>query len=312
MELLENERWYSQPVYQKEGTLIELRALLPTFKFSNFGEGENRNDSLRVVERQPIGDDSRRIPVATVSNRYALVQHCEIFDSLQQGIAEAGLDKDLKSTLRLSQYGERMFLTVEVPESDFDPGDSYKIRLNINCINSVDKSCALEINMSWLRLLCTNGMVANQNKRLRKIHNIDWMNKKKIADYLKGSFESALTDVSLYKEWINNKILFSSIKNWLEKDLTKKWGDTNAIRVYHILNAGYDVKLADRDKDGKILDRRVSYDVKVPGSTLPFNNIYQVNQALSWIASRQKSIEERQQKIYEIPDLIKTLLYYSS
>ena len=47
----------------------------------------------------------------------------------------------------LSAYGERMHLEVRIPSFDFNPGDGHDMTLMVTCINSVDKSCALEITM---------------------------------------------------------------------------------------------------------------------------------------------------------------------
>ena len=159
------EKWFSLPVKTHKGRLEELEEYLPEFSIFPFGE----NEYLSYIERLPIGKDDRVIPVATVSNKYALIQHKDVFKFLQEGLDYAGLNtKQLTAKLKLTIYGERMHLIVNIPNYDFDPGDGEKIIMNVDCFNSVDKSCALQIGISWTRLVCTNGMMEEKKSSIRK------------------------------------------------------------------------------------------------------------------------------------------------
>lgn len=230
-----NEKWYSLPVMTYNGRLEELIKYLPEFRIHPFWG----NEYLNVVARQPIGEDNQTIPVATVSKKYALIQHTDVIKSLKEGLDYAGLNTEqLTAKLKLSIYGERMHLIVKIPNYDFDPGDGNEIVMNVDCFNSVDKSCALQIGISWTRLVCTNGMMEEKKSSIRKIHNVDWMNKKNISDFLKKKFESAPGIYSAYKEWMNTKIEISEVEEWIEKELLEKWKSVNSLRALNIMKTG--------------------------------------------------------------------------
>ena len=47
----------------------------------------------------------------------------------------------VKAQLTISEYGERMGLSVFLPEEyDFDPGDGHPMALRLECVNSVEGS----------------------------------------------------------------------------------------------------------------------------------------------------------------------------
>lgn len=306
-----NTRWNNQPVKEYRGDLTDVLGLLPEFKSKSFGEGKNANPNLRQIVRLPIGKDNRIIPVAVVSNRYALIQHRQIVENFQYAIQEAGFNiSSLTARLLISEFGERIYLSVEMPNFDFNPGDDYDISMNLNCINSVDKSCALEISTSWERLVCSNGLIINESDSLRKIHNIDWMKKKKIKEYLKEVLKRTEGEVCVIRDWKNKKINQDKFKKWTDKFLKEKWGPGKAARVHHIAFYGYDGKLCDNQSESPVYLRNFKEESEVPGQLPPIRNLFQLSQALSWVAGTEKSFEERRGKQRQIPNFIDKYISY--
>ena len=62
--------------------------------------------------------------VGIVSKRYAMVQHGEIAQALLDGVAAIGNGpiqaKDISCACALSDYGERMLITISVPGIEFE------------------------------------------------------------------------------------------------------------------------------------------------------------------------------------------------
>ena len=110
----------------------------------------------------------------------------------------------------------------------------------IHCLNSVDTSTMLEIGVSWLRLVCANGMMFGlQDSRLRRRH-VQSLDPEDIAAYLKGQLDHLPQEKSLHAEWLNTGVEASSLIGWLERDVAKEWGPHAAARVWNIINVGYD------------------------------------------------------------------------
>ena len=309
MYLKKDLKWQGQEVYKISGNLEEVLAVLPEFETENFGIGENINPNLLKVIRKETKSDPRRIPVAVVSKRYALIQHKEIVRNLQEAIFKAGFNVvDLNASLYLSQFGERMFLTVSIPGFDFHPGDGHTIGFQMECQNSVDKSCSLKIRTNWLRLECTNGLVVRKEDVLKKVHNVDFISSRKINDYLSKKLAEAPGEATIIRKWEKIPVNTSDFRNWIEKSIRKSWGVNRAARVYFIATTGYDGELGDGRHKEKIHNRVFNYEEYVPGSTKPLQNLFQVNQALSWVASRERNLEDRLEKLEEIPGLMQKLI----
>ncbi len=52
---------------------------------------------------------------------------------------------------------------------------------------------------------------------------------------------------------------------------------------------------------------QVAWDEVVPGANAPVENLYHAAQALSWVASRKRDLDERDRRIEAIPGLVEKL-----
>jgi hypothetical protein len=77
--------------------------------------------------------------------------------------------------------------------------------------------------------------------------------------------------------------------------------------VYHICTSGFDVDIADPFVANDATDKLVRQVQQVPGAPVPAKNLYDVSQALSWVASRRNNTEEKVEWQSAIPGLIERL-----
>ncbi|MFC1882791.1 hypothetical protein ACFL2S_15035, partial [Thermodesulfobacteriota bacterium] len=155
-----------------------------------------------------------------------------------------------------------------------------------------------------------NGMwVADGEDRLRKIHNIDWMNRRNISEFL----IERISNVSGFENFISGlieyEITIDEIENWADDVLLKKWGKHAAARVCHIASAGYDGRVGRAPKGTPPHEYFVSSDIEVPGACAPINNLYHLSQALSWVANKRSSIEDSDSFLQNIPSLLTPLMH---
>lgn len=320
-------KWHSREVLEGSGQISELREEIPYFRRSPFRiEDGGVNKNLDLIVREPLkksqgyllpsSDDEVQIPVATVSKRYELVQHHNLLEVLETALKNIDFDPEsLKAELILTEYGERMRVSFTLPNYDFDPGDGYPIVLKVNAFNSVDRTTALSINLSWYRLVCSNGMMfGTRSARFRRIH-LQSRKPEDIKKFLKKQLPLAAEVQNLYKQWYKEQVFIEAkpsavqIEHWIDQTVGKKWGVHTAARAYHIAKTGYDGEITDRfTKDVKPHEHQVQSTNRVPGSFAPVRNAYDISQVLSWIASRRVTIEDQLDWMKDIPYLMRALL----
>ena len=320
-------KWHSREVLEGSGQIRELRQEIPYFRRIPFRiEDGGVNKNLDLIVREPLkksqgyllpsNNDEVQIPVATVSKQYELVQHHDVLKVLETALKNIDFDPErLKAELTLTEYGERMRVSFTLPDYEFDPGDGYPIVLKVNALNSVDKTTALSISLSWYRLVCSNGMMfGTAHARFRKIH-LQSRKPEDINKFLEKQLARASKVQSLYKQWYEKKVFIEAkpssiqIEHWIDKTIEKRWGVHAAARVYHIAKTGYDGELVNPFAKGvKPHEHKVQSTNRVPGSFAPVRNAYDISQVLSWLASRRGTIEDQLDRMMDIPDLMRALL----
>jgi hypothetical protein len=141
-------KWHASPTKVYKGEFGAIRLLVPEFERRSFGLRQpcnpysRLNERLDMIVRKPFGGDQDFVPVGIVSKEYVLVPHSAVFDTVRKALKGVGKDPDsAKTKLVISEYGERMELSVYLPEEySFEPGDGYPLVLRLECFNSVDGS----------------------------------------------------------------------------------------------------------------------------------------------------------------------------
>ena len=298
-------KWMGQRVtHKKDLSLEDVSKHLPSFDREPF----QPNDYLDIIIRKPFGNDDRRIPVAAVSKRYALIQHHEFLDWLKDGVKCVGLEpEELPTEFWMTDYGERLRLRFKVSSKSFDSGDGHLMFLTAECFNSVDRSIAFEIRMVWLRLVCLNGLIVQERSGLRKIHDAVWMNRADPATFLADQLAHVDQRFKPFEDWIAHRVTLDRINAWADEFVAKTWTVEAAARTCYIARTGHDgMVLRPRGKVGPH-ERLVTSEIEVPGAAVPAQNLFDLAQDLSWIASRRKSIEEQVDWVRSIPTLIDQL-----
>ena len=303
-------------------------------------EGVNPNLDMIVRDRlEPHSGgllpttDQVQMPVATVSKKYQLVQHRRVINALANALEKNEFDLDnLMAELCLTEFGERMWFSLTLPAYSFDPpanmlfepADAYPLNLTVNALNSVDKTTALEINLCWYRLVCGNGMVYGDNIKFKEIHRTDSLNPGAIEKFVERQLRQYEAQQLLLMKWHDAEVTIldlsetkpssGQIEQWLERSVSKKWGIHAAARAYHIAKTRCDGKFVNSEKNTKkkIKFSDLKLDSKtvksVPGAFAPVRNAYDISQVLSWLASRQSTVQQQLKWMADIPKLMRSLL----
>ena len=326
MALKRNDRlkWNSRSILEGNGQIGDLRQEIPQFAEAPFSvEDRGENKYLRLIVREPLKEgqgflfpsnnqEELQIPVATVSKRYKLVQHRHIVMSLEMALKRVGLNPErLEVGLTLTEYGECMQISFFMPNDSpyaFNLGNEDHV-LQVNALNSVDKTTKLEINLTWYSLNSQTGMLARRDARLKKIH---LKSSKSLESVIKGFLEEQLAqaseDIQRFREWYQIKVSFeqlshakpspSQIEHWIKRFVARRWGEHSAKRVYRIAREGMDLPNPHESQ----------YTNPVLSSFAPVRNAYDISQVLSWIASQEGTIQNQHARRMDIPDLMEALI----
>lgn len=293
----ETVRWRARDAGYIKGTWEQIRPHIPEFATEEFqcnAKGP-ANPYVRTVVRLPRSRVEHSIPVGIVSNSYTLAQHYEIGEKCLSGIAEVGIPIDeLQCELGLTELGEWMNLRIYFPDKyDFNPGDDNPLALRLECFNSVDGSSRLVILLGWLRFVCANGLIIGETKvELRDIHNKN-MDLANIPDIIAAGLRVVQQDRAQLTRWHRTPVDLENIAKWADKHVTKAWGKKAGCRVFHICESGKDVKLTDPFASGEATEKPVEYTQPVPGASALASNLYDVSQALSFVATGRTNPEQR-------------------
>ena len=307
----ESSRWRARDVTYVAGKWKFLARLIPRFSTEDFKAhpDDPSNPYMRTVVRQPVTATERPIPVGVVSNSYCLAQHADVVEKCFEGLRAQKLDPEtLKCEVGLSPLGEWMNFRAYFPNHlSHNPQDGNPLALRLECFNSVDGSSRLVILLGWLRFVCSNGLVIGETKaELRDIHD-SRLDLEAIPDIIGRGMAKVKSDVSRLSGWEDTTLDPINFRIWIDDKLASAWGKKAACRILHICEDGTDVEITDPFVPGKPSKKATKPIMEVPGSPRPSRNLYDVSQALSWVATRRANAEERIEWQGQIPGLVETI-----
>lgn len=295
-----------QQTYQ--GSLGALLALLPQFACVPFMVDRYENPNTDLIVRLPLHRNEPTVPIVMVSKSYVLVQHQEAIQAVSEALSQNSIDPSgLSGRLALSELGERMHLRLLLPQVWEIPREDH-LRVQVHCINSVDRSMALQVRLGWYRLVCANGLLFSESASLRRVHVTDnW--RSNLADMLDTQMRRIAEEQSILQDWFSTRVRMTTFLRWADEIVTARWGVQIAARVCHIARTGYDG--VPRRVQEKIPASRYevqSDDQPVPGLEPPARTAFDASQILSWVAENAKDIQAHVGQMGDIHDLISQLI----
>jgi hypothetical protein len=307
----ETVRWRARDASFLAGNWDALSKHIPRFVVEDFKATADgpANPHIRSVVRLPLSVTEQRIPVGVVSNTYQLVQHAEVIAACLRALTAHDVDTSkLRCEVGLTSLGEWMNFRIYFPEKfSFGATDKNKLTLRLECFNSVDGSSRLVVQLSWFRLICSNGMTVKETTAvLSDIHNQN-LDLNVIPEIIARGLTKVQTDKERLRLWERSPVESIKFEDWIDGHLAERWGKKAACRTLHIGRTGADVELLDPFEGGKPTEKSVRPLRAVPGAPKSAKNLYDVCQALSWIATQRNSADERLDWQGHIPAFIENL-----
>lgn len=308
----EKSQWKSREIEFLSGPLPALMKRVPTFEFAPFqiAPDEPENPHYQSVVRLPLGAAERRVPVALVSKTYALVQHHELIECVARALEMNGIAKEsVRFELGLTALGELMVFRAYLESLPaFEGKDGENMALRLECINSVDGSYRLVVLLGWFRFICLNGLVIGKSLTEIRLTHSRRIELQAIAAALQSGLVAAETDRkrlgNLEEECCSRFADF--FEGWVNTTIAEKWNKTAATKVFHAL-LGQDVEIDDAFSPASPSQKPVRVIGPVPGSKEAPESMYDVAQALAFVASRRTIFEDRVSWQAQIPDLLDSL-----
>jgi hypothetical protein len=304
--------WLGSPVGSVESSLDAVREWLPVFDRRPFamhrrgGVPAPANPRYDAIVRR---DGYSEMPVGIVSKQYTLVQHTDVLDTVVQELRGVDIEAEaVKARLELTEYGERMALHCFLPRHYYDSGDGHPMELRLTCFNSVEGSLRLCAFLGWFRFVCSNGLIVGQGRvQLRQAHHRG-LDLGRIGPILRSGLEDVTREKRQFSVWQAAQVRRETLAAWVDGPLCERSGALAAARAYHIALTGHDAdRFLDRWKQRKPTERRVACGPFVPGAVRA-SNVYDVSQALAWLAKERGEFSQQVQRMEQIPSLLRELL----
>jgi hypothetical protein len=296
-------KWLQSPVSFYKGNLSEMLSHIPEFERRSLGltqknGGHSRlNGRLDMIVRRPTPFDQNYIPIGVVSKGYTLVPHTQVVQVVQEALAGIGLSpKKAQANLEITEYGERMALSVFLPEQyQFDPGDGHPMALRLECHNSVDGTTRFKAFMGWFRFICSNGLIIGVTQFDVRRRHVGEMALSDVGKALAEGLKASGTEKENFTKWRQSKVSFEQVKTWVDSDLRKGWGFKAAARAWNIAKTGFDADISGPYKDNTPTTIPVKEAAYVPGARPQAENLYDMSQILAWLARDRRDLEEQLQ-----------------
>ncbi|OQX20059.1 MAG: hypothetical protein BWK76_02565 [Desulfobulbaceae bacterium A2] len=312
----EQGKWFNSPVTFHEGTLKDIASHVPDFERRPFalrqpgGEQSFLNQRLDTIIRKPFKEDQHYIPVGVVSKEYSLVPHAEVISVTSKALDEAKISpEEVKAELKITEYGERMALSLYLPKRfNFDPGDSKPMAMRLECFNSVDGSTRFRALMGWFRFVCSNGMVIGVTQSDVRRRHVGDLGLDDVAKVLASGIKESESEKGNFERWRKKAISINALSPWINKELKAQWGFKAAARIFHICRTGHDAEITGPYNKNTPTSIPFQLTRKVPGTPERCRNLYDVSQALAWLAKERRDVQEQLAWREGIRELISPLL----
>jgi hypothetical protein len=304
-------RWRGRNVSSQSGYWSELRQEVPEFDLWPFTAdgGASANPHLVSVVRLPLRREDQPIPVGVVSPNYGLVQHRALGDLCVDTLRRLNLFYDrLRCEVELTELGEWMALRFYLGDDfSLSPPDGHPLDLRLELFNSVDGSSRLLLVMSWFRLVCSNGLTVRDTlTQIADIHDSK-LDLSRLDDAIVMGIDLANADREKLSYWFGAGVREEEIAAWVDGPVAAVWGKKAAARCLYICQTGSDGEILNPFAGGMPSERTLRSTRVVPGAARPATSLYDVSQALSWIATNRSNVEERLAWQTDIPKLVAEL-----
>ena len=181
----------------------------------------------------------------------------------------------------------------KIPKYSFEIRKNDIMAMYLEFINSVDGSLRLSLRVSWLRLVCTNGLTVREVLwDFSRLH-VGAEILKEFEDHLPAALQSVVGYKTLFERWSRTMISDQAYEEWIESTVRNTWGLKAAVRAYHIGRRGVDVQIEKMLRGVSVKAIPVKDKRAVIGALTGSLNIFAISQVLTWLAGDRGEFQEQ-------------------
>ena len=296
-------KWSSLPTSFYRGSITDIRRHIPRVRHLRIARWpQDMVVALTGAEQPPV-------PLALVSKRYVFVDHRAVVDAVVDALRNADIDPDaVHAELCTTAHGERMAISVTLPdEYSFDPGDGHTIALRFECLNSVDGSTGFRALLGWYRHVCANGLIVGITQHDLRARHYGAFEVKDVGAVLRTGLAQADTERVQLQDWRRRRVDPARVAAWVNGPLWRTWGFKAAARAWHVIETGGDAEIAGTFRGVTPTTIATTAANAVPGAPATSRNLFDVSQALAWVARQRRDVVEQITWREQIPDLLEQL-----
>ena len=252
----------------RRGSLGELRQHVPgKFSLVPFQHGDKVNCLYQTV----VSDQG--LPLAIVTGSYALLNHCDLVDSLAHALEELGLDAtEYPAELYIGDDGAKFGFRLALADFSYDPGDGYPVSGLVEIVNSADRSLPFGLSMGHLRLVCSNGLkILESTFTLAELHLKGRLNQAMVDEAIAHGLELLPRKATAFRT-LHRTGIPEGFTARLLSSIGGAWGVAAAKELERAFEGGTYRK------------------VKIPGISTPVETLWQSYNVLVWVAARSRDL----------------------
>jgi hypothetical protein len=287
------------------GPLAEALEIVPEFaRFAPDYYPFGPNPNLDLVVRRVGPASPAPVPVALVSKTYRIIQHREVLQAACDFLGQIPDVTVTDVTLHATENWERILFEVMVGGAQALNPDGHAVGLRLVCRNSVDGSCAVRSHLGWFRFVCSNGLIVGVTLGKTRLAHKPGAAVRSLFDPLEESFALVNGERKTLAKWTAARVAPSELRAWVNGPVAEQWNSLAAARVWHITRTGRDARFVPPFRKAVPSEKKVELLHAVPGAPSRSATVYDVAQALSYVASHRRDVEEAEAFQREIGPLL--------
>ena len=164
----------------------------------------------------------------------------------------------------------------------------------------------------WLRFVCSNGLILGTALMHMKQQHRQQLEIEELGGLLREALGCVDQDLNTIANWRSTVVEHDVLIDWIDEAVREKWGLKGAIRVLAISQTGWDAEPKGDLKNKRPSEVGIERTNEVPGINPPVENLFDVSQALTWVAGQRTDLQEGLEWRSQVPGLIEDLLKRSS
>lgn len=288
--------WGSLPMTERYSGAIEgAPSFLPEFdKVAPEAFNLGKNANLDLVVRRPGAQiaDPAPVPVGMVSKSYRIIQHQEVLRAALSFTQQVPDSQARNVKIHATENCERIVFELMFGSAYAMSPDGHDVGLRLVFRNSVDGTSAVRSHLGWFRLVCSNGMVVGVTLGKTRLAHKPGADLGALFTPLKDQLAAVEKERATLADWTSARVSQSELRAWVDGPLAEQWNSLAAARVWHITQTGLDARFVPPFKKATPSKRKVELLDPVPGTPDRAETVYDVAQALSYVASRRRDVEE--------------------